>query len=102
MPIRPPRLIPFALLAGSVLMIASLAMKPVPDKPVAALFPPWWSAARVIASAAAADGAIVRFGGFQTILVLAAGGPDLAARLRHAGAWLVLDAGSLGGCAEQP
>ncbi len=102
MPVRIPTLVPFALLTGSVLMIASLAMKPVPDKPVAALFPPWWSAAQVIASAAAADGAIVRFGGFQTVLVVAAGGPDLTGRLHHAGAWLVLNAGILGGCAAQP
>jgi hypothetical protein len=85
MPIRLPSFIPFALRAVSVLASASLAVKPAADKPVAVLFPPRRSAARVIATAAAADGAIVRFGGVPTILVLAAGGPDLADRLRHAG-----------------
>jgi hypothetical protein len=68
--------VPFAPVARSVLMIASPALKPVPDKPVAARFPLWRSASRVIASAAATDGPMVRFGGFQTIPVLAAGGPE--------------------------
>jgi hypothetical protein len=100
--IRPSTLVPFALLLASVLLTACLALKPMPDKPVAALFPPWWSAARVMASAAGTNGAIVRFGGFQTVLILAAGGPDLTDRLRRAGAWLVVDPGILGGCAKQP
>ncbi len=100
--VRPSTFVPFTLLAASVVLTAGLAARPMPGKPVAALFPPWWSATSAMTSAAAANGAVVRFGGFRTILILAAGDADLADRLRHAGAWLVLDAEVLGGCAAQP
>jgi hypothetical protein len=63
--------------------------------PVAAVFPPWWPAARAFAAAGTA-GPVARFGGVPFIVVVAA--PDRA-RLRAAGAWLLLDPHAVGGCA---
>ena len=91
-------LIPYIILAISAVATAFAGLAPVPGRPVAAVFPPWWTAAEGFNAAAAADAAIIRTGAFTTILVLAAGPPALPHRLRSAGAWLVLDAQSPGGC----
>ncbi len=68
-------------------------------RPVAVVFPPWWSAQRSIAAAARAELAILRFGGLPAIVVVAPLTQAAGARLRQAGAWLLLDASAGGGCA---
>jgi hypothetical protein len=92
-------LVPYATLAASIMAMAFVALAPVPNHPIAAVFPPWWTAARGFQAAALSGAPIVRTGAFVNILVLSPGEPDLPARLRAAGAWLVLDAKALGGCA---
>ena len=73
-------------------------MGPLPGQPVAALFPPWWSASEAFAAAASAHATIIRRGAWPTLVIAAAAGPDLSKRLRGAGAWLILDARALGAC----
>ena len=92
-------LIPYTVLVVSAGLTAFATLAPVPGRPVAAFFPPWWTPAEGFVAAAAADAAIIRTGAFATILVLAAGSSTLPHRLRSAGAWLVLDARFTGGCA---
>jgi hypothetical protein len=93
------RLVPYALMAVSIALTAMVALAPMPNRPVAAFFPPWWSAERTFGAAARSGAPIVRFGSFTGILVLAAGEPELFRRLHEAGAWLLLDAQALGACA---
>ena len=93
---------PFALLAFSTLAGACLALAPVPGRPVAALFPPWWTPAQAFAAMAAAGGTVTRLTGLPTILVAAPDAPELAQRLRSSGALLVMDAKRLGGCTIDP
>lgn len=76
------------------------------DAPVAAVFPPWWSASDAVA-AAGAVGRIVRLGSVRFVVVVTSEGAvgqfgDIATRLRAAGAVLVVDPLVLGGCAPAP
>ena len=68
---------------------------PSVDGPVAAIFPPWWDARSAFVAAGDA-GAVVRFGALPFVVIVAA---TDRARLRAAGAWLLLDPRALGGCA---
>jgi hypothetical protein len=83
---------------ASVGLTGMAALGPKPGRPVAAVFPPWWTAERTFNAASLTGGSIVRFGGLASILVLTSGTPDLHARLHDAGAWVLLDAQALGGC----
>jgi hypothetical protein len=75
--------------------------------PVAAVFPPWWSAAEAVA-AAGIVGRIVRLGTVRFVVVVVPDAPTdgedaarparAAARLRAVGAVLVVDPLVLGGC----
>lgn len=56
---------------------------------VTAVFPPWWSAAEV--NHAVAPIGVPASGGRTPNVVTIYGGPDLQARLRRAGVWLILD-----------
>ena len=67
-------------------------------EPVAALFPPWWRAERVLAAALGTEGAILRTGGLAGVLVVQSPEPGFADRLRAAGAWVLLNPRALGGC----
>ena len=69
------------------------------DGPLAAVFPPWWSAPAAFGAAASADVAVVRTGAWPSLLVVRPTGPDAPSRLRAAGAWFVLDGRAMGGCA---
>jgi hypothetical protein len=93
------RLAPVVSLVLGLVPIGLGMSGPRPARPVAVLFPPWWSAERSVAAAARAELAILRFGGLPGIVVLAPLTPFAAARLRQAGAWLVLDAEAGSGCA---
>jgi hypothetical protein len=73
-----------------------LAMQPAREgDDVAAVFPPWWDPARVTL-AAMQGGDVAGYGGAGFVVLVPRGVPD---RLRAAGAWFVLPAALLGGCA---
>jgi hypothetical protein len=92
-------LLPYLVLITGAVAIAASAAMPVPDQPVAVIFPPWWSAARAFAAAARLGAPIIRFGNISTIVVLQSdGAASLPARARAAGALLVVNALAFGGC----
>jgi hypothetical protein len=91
--------IPYTILAVSVGLTAASGLAPSPNHPVAAIFPPWWTAEQSFTAAAQAGAPIVRTGAFANILVLTSGSPGLSQRLHAAGAWLLLDAEALAACA---
>ncbi len=101
---RPGRALRVALLPAG-LAIASLlpafGLAEPTSGPLAAVFPPWWSSARVLEAAASA-GRIVGVGAAPFVVIVAAepgGRPDHdSLRLHAAGAWLLLDPQYLGGC----
>lgn len=83
------------LIALLPLGVAAAAVTAPPAQgPVAGVFPPWWSGARAVVAAGAA-GPVVRFGSVPFIVIVAAAD---RARLRAAGAWLLLDPRVVGGC----
>jgi hypothetical protein len=91
-------IIPYTILAASTGLTAIVGLAPAANHPIAAVFPPWWTAQQSFTAAAQAGAPIVRTGAFTNILVLASGIPDLPHKLRSAGAWLLLDAQVLGSC----
>lgn len=90
------------LLVGGAVALSlapALAVAARPQQPfaAAAVFPPWWSPARI--DAAVADiGAVTGHGRFAAVVALT-GGADLEQRLKQAGAWAVVDP-RLAGCAS--
>jgi hypothetical protein len=88
------------LLVASALGAGWLGLRPLasPGAPVAAIFPPWWSAERSFIAAASTGGAIVRQGAWSSILVVVSADGDLPRRLRDAGALLLVNPAALGGC----
>jgi hypothetical protein len=90
---------PVALLLVSWIWIAALTFRVGPgDSVVAVIFPPWWTADRVFAAAAAADASIVRAGGFGPVLVVQPAATNGLQRLYHAGAWLAMNPTGIGAC----
>jgi hypothetical protein len=74
----------------------SISLTPPTSGPVAAVFPPWWTAGRALLAAAKA-GPVVRFGASFVVIVV----PDVrhpVSALRHGGAWFVVNPQLLGGC----
>ena len=67
---------------------------------VAAVFPPWWSAAKVLAAAAEA-GEVVDVGASPAVLIVRSQQPGLQGRLRAAGAILLLDPRGAGACGHK-
>jgi len=96
---RPPRLHGCVQLVLVVLLPLGVALAaqcaPPAKGPVAAVFPPWWDAGSSFAAAAAA-GPVIRFGAAPFIVIV---GASDRARLRAAGAWLLLDPRVAGACA---
>ena len=99
------------LLIVSTLALAMLTLAPPPTTPGigapgggstdavrAAVFPPWWHATRSFLAASAAGVTIIRTGAIPAILIVRLEHADSLARLRQAGAWLLLDPQALGGC----
>ena len=86
------------LVAGSVAVCAAASTRPVDPGRVAAIFPPWWGAGQALAAAARAGDVVA---GGNLPFVVAVAGPDLAARLRQAGAWFVVDRTAFGLCAPE-
>jgi hypothetical protein len=87
-----------ALLVASVLAMAALQAHPRDGAQVAAVFPPWTDDGGAIARVAQAGGLVVRRGIVDAIIVVQSDQPGLIARLYAAGAWLVIDPATLGGC----
>ena len=87
-----------ALLLASFVVMAWLELRPIDDRFVAAIFPPWWGAARSSDAVAAADGAIVGWGGIGAIVLARSDDGDFPARLHAAGALLLLEPSHLMFC----
>lgn len=88
------------LCLASLLPALAFGAAPRADGPAAAIFPPWWSAARSLAAADSAGD--VNAVGLRPFIVIASPEPDssqpLAQALRAQGAWLVVDPGLAGPC----
>lgn len=90
-------------LAGSIMALATLIIAiPGPSlastESLAAVFPPWWPQARVVQAAAGA-GNLMDAGAWPSVAILQFTDEGLPARLRARGAWLVVDAATIG-CAN--
>ena len=86
------------LLCVTVVMAGWLMLRPDADRPVLAWFSPRLSADQALAAAAAAGARVIDHGRLPTSLIVLPDGIDGVARLRTAGAWLVVNARNLGGC----
>jgi len=86
------------LLAASFVASAWLELRPADEHFVAAVFPPWWDAARSTDAVAAADGAVIGWGGLASIVVTRSDQPGFPIRLHAAGAVLLLDPSGLISC----
>ncbi len=78
-------------------MAMTAAAAPIGATRVAAIFPPWWNGARAM-DAAASAGEIAGAGAYPSILIVSSHAPGLAARLREAGAIVLLSPGLAGLC----
>jgi hypothetical protein len=95
---------PLALIVSSAICILSFAvsagaMVSAKADRVAAVFPPWWSEPKVFAHAASA-GQIVQVGA-PFVVILQSDQPGLGARLRRAGAVLLLNPLGRGPCGSK-
>lgn len=90
----------FSTLGVVLSLFAALSVDAQPRTPgwVAAVFPPWWDAARVVGAAGTA-GDIAGAGGASFIVILRGDPATLHHRARTAGAWLLLDPALAGACA---
>lgn len=87
------------LLLTSAAAMAWMHAKPgQADRPIAAIFPPWWSLGEAFQAARQADASIIRTGAWSTILVVQSSNQGFSRRLHDAGAILLLDAQAMGGC----
>lgn len=89
--------LPTLLMLASFCATAWLTLAPQPDRPMLAVFPPWWERTRTLQALIDADGSLVGIGAWPDMLV-AGSGPGVARRLRRVGAWLLLDARNSAGC----
>ncbi|CCD94571.1 conserved hypothetical protein [Bradyrhizobium sp. ORS 375] len=88
-----------ALLVASFIGVAALSLQVHPGREIVAVaFPPWWSGQQAMLAAASADAALVRTTTFSSLLVVRPGEHDGLARLREAGAWLVIDPQAISAC----
>jgi hypothetical protein len=85
------------LIAASLPAVAIAAAPPSGAHDIAAVFPPWWSHGRAMTAAGIA-GEVEASGAVKGVLIVHSDQPGLAARLRDAGALILLDAQGLGGC----
>lgn len=81
----------------SLVPAALIAARPSDAHAVAAVFPPWWPAARTLGAAAAA-GRLAAVGAVPWVVVVRGDG-DVASHLKAAGALLLLDPRAALGCA---
>ena len=87
------------LLSGSVVALWFGAAQPADDaSQVAAVFPPYAKSTDVMRAVARAGGRMVRTGIADYVVVVALDADASPARLYEAGAWLVVDPLTAGGC----
>jgi hypothetical protein len=88
-----------ALLIAGWMAVAALSLQvPAGAEVVAVAFPIWWSTRQVMLGAASADASIVRTTAVPSLLVVRPGERDGMARLRQAGAWLIVDPRAIAAC----
>lgn len=94
-----------SVMAGGVIVVLTvlpaltIAARPARPFEAAAVFPPWWDAARVRA-AVEPVGEISAIGRMPTVVTVM-GGTDVSESLRTAGAWFILNP-ALVGCGIRP
>ena len=89
--------------AAPALLVPPLLLgAPEPGKPVLVVAWPGSDSAAAVDLVAKAQGHLVRSTGLPWIVVAVSDASDFAADLRHAGAWITLDASVLRGCAGRP
>ncbi len=85
------------LLVGATLAVAAFSdTRPRGDR-IAAIFPPWWTADRVLASALAVA-PVSGVGRFSFIVAVSGRAPDTASRLGAAGALMTVDGSRFSFC----
>lgn len=90
----------FVLLAGALVLAAlSLASDTVPGHYLV-IGAPFAGGSDVLAAIAVADGQVTSAGGFDNLMLAFSEAPDFSGRLRAAGAWVVLPAPQVFGCAS--
>jgi hypothetical protein len=83
--------VPLCILAlGSLFVTAFVTLRPHDPQRLAAVFPPWWSAARSL-TAASHVAAVTGFGSLPFIVAVSGNRSGLAEELRTAGALVVVD-----------
>jgi hypothetical protein len=87
------------LLIGGLFLSAAALPAPSDSQRLSAVFPPWWSREDSIA-AASRFGAVTGFGGLPFIIGVQSHEPELAQRLRNAGALLLFDGSKFPFCAN--
>ncbi len=93
-------LAPILILVLSTTIVVTLGAGPRPgERLLAAVYPPWWSDAR-IAGAAASAGDIAAAGGVRNVLVIHGDPTGFATRVRRSGALLVLGGDAARLCAD--
>jgi hypothetical protein len=78
------------LTLGSLFVTAFVTLRPDDPRRVAAVFPPWWSAAQSL-TAASRVAAVTGFGSLPFIVAVSGNRSGLEAELRNAGALVVVD-----------
>lgn len=93
-------LLPALLLMGlGTLWTAALTLRPHDGEAMAAIFPLGATRDRSLAAASGTGATdIVAFGNWPSVVLVRSDQPDLARRLRSAGAWLVVRAPLAAGC----
>ena len=81
---------------------ALAAFEPYSGGEAAAIFPPDWTTTEVFIASAEAGAPLVRHGASANIGIVQIETDEQARALRRAGAWLVINAESLGGCLIGP
>ena len=78
---------------------ARFALAPrAPELGVAVIFAPWTTSEQALTRTVEAGASFVRFGGPGFVAVAIPDGPDYPARVRAAGAWLVVDPKIVAAC----
>jgi hypothetical protein len=86
------------LLIVTIVMAGWLTLRPDADRPALAWFSPLLSADQAMRAASAAGARVIDRGRLPTSLVVQPDATDGLARLREAGAWLIVNAQAFGGC----
>lgn len=85
---------PVIVMLISVVAVLGLITEPSAHGPVAAVFPPWWSASQAF-QAAGSTGPVIRFGGYPFVVIAL---PRRRRALIDAGAWFLLNPEVLKAC----